>query len=141
MGVLTYRPADVTLVFAGVPITGFAEGTMITVAKASDGFNLNMGSTGTGARAQSHDESGTITFRLQQTAEVNAALTALHEADKASGNGVFPVGMKDLSGADTVAAQTAWITKIPDMEYSNEINAREWVIASDNLVMAPGGNP
>jgi hypothetical protein len=141
MGVNTYRPADVTLVFNGIPITGFMDGTFITAEKNNDAFALNVGSTGTGARAQTQDESGTVVFVLQQTAEANAALSALHELDKASGDGVGALACKDLSGVDTIGAETAWIRKVANMEYGNEISGREWTIETDNLVMIPGGNP
>lgn len=137
----TFRPADVTAVFAGIPWEGYAEGTMITAAKNNDGFNLSVGSTGSGARAQSSDESGTVVVRFQQTATVNALLSAQHELDKASGDGVGPFLCKDLSGADVIAAESMWIRKVADVEYGNEIVAREWTLESDNLVITPGGNP
>lgn len=141
MGVGTHRPQDVTFSFAGIPISGYMSGTYITATKNEDAFALTIGSTGQGALAQTHDESGTVVFVLEQTAEVNAALSALHEAHKAGGDGVFPLGIKDLSGADTVSAETAWIRKSADIEYSNEITGREWTIESDNLKILPGGNP
>lgn len=141
MGVETYRPADVTVVFAGIPLNGFVEGEFITAVKNSDAYNLNVGSTGKGARAQNADESGRVTIRLQQTAPENGLLSALHEIDKATGNGVGPFSMKDLSGLDAVAAESMWIVKVPDMTEGNEISGREWILESDNLRILLGGNP
>ncbi|KKM68186.1 hypothetical protein LCGC14_1463410 [marine sediment metagenome] len=141
MGVATHRPSSVTLVFNGIPISGFMDGTYVALTKNTDAFALKMGATGTGARAQTQDESGTCVFTLLQTSEVNAALTAMHKLDKNAGDGVGPLACKDLSGADTASAETAWIRKVADVEYSNEIMGREWTIETDNLDLSPGGNP
>ena len=137
----TYRPQDVIMTFNGIPFSGFMDGTMITAEKNNEAFALNIGSTGAGARAQTSDESGRVTVRLQQTSPVNAALSALHELDKASGDGIGPLAIKDLSGADVVAAASAWIVTTTTLEYSNEITVREWIFESENLQILPGGNP
>ena len=140
MSVQTYRPKAVTVVFNGIPIEGFAEGTFIEAEKNEDAFALSVGSTGSGARAQTHDESGTVTVTLQQTSLTNAALSAMHKLDKAGGDGVGPLRVRDLSsGTELVAAETAWIRKVPNMGYSNDISPREWVFETDNLEMNPGG--
>lgn len=137
----TFRPGDLTVIFGSGPITGFMDGEFLSAEKNSDAFNLKVGATGKGARNQTHDESGTVTFTLLATSADNATLTAIHEADKAGGDGVFPFLCKDLSGLDVIGAERMWIRKAPVVKYSGEVQGREWVLETDNLELAPGGNP
>lgn len=136
----TYDPKQVTVVFAGIPIDGFAE-DIYAVSKNEDAFNLRVGATGRSSRALNANESGRVTITLLQTSPSNALLSAQHELDKATGDGVGVLSIKDLSGGDRVFAQEAWIVKDPDMENNNEVGQREWVLESGNLVMTAAGNP
>lgn len=140
MTVATYQPDFVTVAFNGVPITGFAPETFISAVRNNDSWNLRIGSGGDGTRAKSGDKSGRVTLTLLGSSASNAALTAIAIADEASGTGVGPLVVKDLSGADTVKAGTAWIVKPPDLEKANEETDREWIFETDNLEIFAGGN-
>jgi hypothetical protein len=136
----TYDPKQNTVVFAGIPIEGFAE-DIYAASRNEDAFNLRVGATGRAARAQNANNSGRVTITLLQTSPSNARLAAQHALDQATGNGTGVLSIKDLSGADRVFAQEAWIVKHPDMENNNEVGQREWILESGNLVMTAGGNP
>lgn len=140
MSVKTYDPAQVNIVFAGVPIDGFADGTFITVARDNPSYNLAIGSDGEGARAKSNDRSATITITLMQNSATNDLLSAVSLADELTGDGVGPFLMKDLSGRTLVGAETAWLEKPSDVEFAREITNREWVIKTDALDIFIGGN-
>jgi len=140
MTVATYQPDLVTVAFAGIPITGFAPGTFISAVRNEDSWNLSVGSGGDATRAKSGNRSGRVTLTLLGSSASNAALSALSQVDERTGAGVGPLGVKDLSGADTVTAGTAWIVKPPDLEKSNEETNREWVFETDSLEIVAGGN-
>lgn len=141
MSVKTYNPADVLIVFAGVPITGIADGTFITVARDNPSWNKNIGSDGEGVRAKSNDKGGTITITLMQSSLSNDALSAIALVDEASGDGVGPFLMVDRSGRTLCGAETAWIQKPADVEFAREATTREWVLETDLLDMPNvGGN-
>jgi len=140
MSVKTYNPADVTLIFAGIPIEGIADGTFINVARDNPSYNKNIGSDGEGVRAKSNDKSGTITLTLMQSSLSNDALSALSILDEASGDGVGPFLMKDNSGRTLCAAETCWLQKPSDVEFAREATTREWVFETDLLDMFVGGN-
>jgi len=141
MGTPTKRAEDITLVWNGIPISGFADGTYIEYGRRSDAFNLKVGSGGYGARAATADKSGFVRFTLYQTAPENALLSAAAALDEASGDGVGALLMKDLGGLDTVTAESAWVKKMPDGEESNEVTNRVWELESDRLDIFYGGNP
>jgi len=140
MSVKTYDPAQVNIIFAGIPIEGYADGTFITVARDNPSWNSVVGSDGEGARAKSNDKSGTITITLMQSSIANDALSALSIVDEQSNDGIGPFLIKDLSGRTLCAAETAWIEKPADAEFAREISNREWVIKTDALDMFSGGN-
>lgn len=140
MSVKSYDPASVSIVFAGIPMEGYADGTFITVARDNPSFNLAIGSDGEGARAKSNDKSGTITVTLMQNSLTNDLLSALSIADEQTGDGIGPFLMKDLSGRTLCAAETAWLEKPSDIEFAREISNREWTIKTDALDLFAGGN-
>lgn len=137
----TFRFADVTVAFNGVPISGFAPGTAIAWARNNDSYRIAVGSGGEAGRASSGDKSGRVTLTLLQTSPVNGVLSALAAADEASGDGVGILLIKDLSGLTIISAASAWVVKPPDGEMSNEVTNREWVFETDELLILDGGNP
>lgn len=140
MSVKTYNPADVSVIIAGIPIEGFADGTFITVARNNDSWNMQVGSDGEGVRAKSNDFGGTITLTLMQSSLSNDALSALAVLDETSGGGIGPMLVKDGSGRTICAAETGWIRKPADVEFAREATSREWVIETDILNIFAGGN-
>lgn len=140
MGVKTYNPADVTVIVAGVPVGGFADGTFITAARDNPSYTNGSGADGEGWRAKSNDRTGTITMTLLQTSLSNDALSALSALDEASGDGVGPFLLKDNSGRTLIAAETCWLEKPADSEFAREVTNREWVVKTDNMNTFIGGN-
>jgi hypothetical protein len=140
MSVKSYDPAKVTITFAGIIVEGYAKGTFVLAARNNPSFNLKVGSSGEGARAKSNDRSGTVTLTLQQSSASNDLLSAQAALDEASGDGIGSLLVKDLSGTTLCSAETAWIQKPTDVECSDEISDRQWVLETDILNIFAGGN-
>ncbi len=142
MGLKTYDPNEVSLIFAGAPISGFADGTFVSVDQNEDSFSLVVGSDGEGARSKNNNRSATLTFTLLQTSESNAFLAAAHNADilSANGDGIGPVLVKDGSGNSLYTADKAWVRKPPTAEFGREVGSREWVLETHDLVNVTAGN-
>jgi len=134
MAVKTYDPSAIDVICGGFPITGFADGSMVTVEKNSDAWITKVGSDGEGSRSKSCDRSGKVTIRLMQTSPSNLILSGFFKADDIADAGTFPCIVKDSRAAgETHAAENAWIQKEPSASYEREDGVREWVIASDNI--------
>lgn len=142
MALGTYDPAEVSLVAAGVPVSGFAPGTFITVEYNEDAYSLTVGAAGDACRARTNNNSARITFTLLQSSISNPLLSAAHTLDMRSpaGDGVLPSGIKDNSGTTLIAAENSWIVKYANVEFSNEVTNREWVIETDYLNTLVGSN-
>lgn len=140
MTVKTYNPASVTIVVAGIPIEGFADGTFINVARRNPSWNLAIGSDGEGARARSNDNSGTITLTLMQSSASNDLLQQLFNLDENTGDGVGPFLLVDGSGRTLIDAESCWISTQAEAPFGREIENREWTIETDSLNFNLGGN-
>lgn len=136
----TYDPSQLQIIVGGFQISGFADGSFVTVARNADAFALYMGTDGEGTRAKSNNKSGRITFTLAQSSDSNAILSGIAAADELANSGVIPVLVKDGSGISLYAAETAWIVKYPDSEFGREVGTREWILETDSLAVFVGGN-
>lgn len=140
MAVKSYNPAEVIIIYAGEIISGYADGTFVTIGRDNDAFGLVIGSNGEGCRSRSNDNSGTLTLTLLQSSSSNAILSALNAADETLGGGTAPLLVKDNSGNSLYSAETAWIQKVADSEFGREATSREWTIRTDWLNVFVGGN-
>jgi len=137
----TYDPGAVVFAFRGIPLTGYAPGTFINVQRAVDGVALVVGADGESTRVKSRNRSGTITLTLRAESPSNDVLTAAYRADELGlPTGRGPVTLTDLSGTSQASARDAWIQKLPAMGFSDGSSTREWIFATGDLDMQPGGN-
>lgn len=137
-----YDAKAVSMIFAGIPISGLAEDTFVNVVRNEDSFSLMVGADGEATRAKTNNRSGRVTFTVQQSSDSNDLLSALHVADEISsaGDGIGPLLIKDLSGRTLITAEKAWIVKPPDTGFGRDVATREWVVETDALVMVVAGN-
>jgi len=140
MAAPTYAPREISITVAGTIITGYAEGTFVTVERTSDAFSMKAGADGLISRTHSADRSGTIVLTLKQTSPSNDLLSALQKADELTLNAKFPVSVRDSNGTSLHVAGDAWVMKVAQAEYSNEETDREWTIGCSDLESFVGSN-
>lgn len=136
----TYNPGEVQVIVGGVPLSGFADGTMVRVGRNNAAYEMAMGVDGEGTRAKSNDKSGFFEFELMQSSESNQHLSNLELADELSNGGLVPIMVKDGSGFSLHTAEQAFIEKSPDAEYAKTAGPRVWRFITDNLINYHGGN-
>lgn len=135
----TYDPQTIIATFAGLPIVGFADGTMIKVERTEDSFKTYVGSKGEVSRSRSRNKSGFIEFTLAQTSPSNDFLAGMLAQDELLGTGIAPTLVKDITGTSLHMAPEAWVEKPPGAEYGKEIAGRVWRIATGWLETFVGG--
>ena len=140
MALRTYDPKQVQVIFGGVPIGGFADGTFINIMRSNDAFTKHSGADGDLTRVKQNDSSGEATITLAQSSASNDYLSGVALADEASNDGVLPLLIKDLSGTSTFVSGFAWIRKTPDASFGKDIENREWVLDIADLATFVGGN-
>lgn len=138
--VRTYDPKKIVIIFGATIVTGYAEGTFVSIARNGDLFEKVRGADGGVDRVNKNANDFSVTLTLKQTSPTNLALSLLATADQAANAGVLPMVIKDLGGATLFVAAQAWIAKDPDDEESDGMSTREWKFDTGIAAKLSGGN-
>lgn len=141
--VKTYDPKSFDIIFAGILLEGFAEGTFVSIASEAPGFSDTVGVDGEVTRNRSHDKRATVTVSLMQTSESNALLSAAYLADRAAinGAGVGSLRIVDRAGTTVFRASKAWIQNDPDATLEAEAGGRDWEFRCADMLAFHGFTP
>ncbi len=136
-----YDPENVDVIYAGVPLSGFAEDTFVTIeAEADDWFEVD-GVDGDLTRSKNMAQKYKVTFHLLSSSKSNAHLSALRALDvsETGGAGVSPIMIRDRNGTSLFVADKAWIMKPPTATYGKQASAREWTVRVKGAQFFDGG--
>lgn len=142
MALKVYDPTEVSVIFAGIPLSGFADGEFVRIEQESDNFADVVGTDGEVSRSRTSDLRATVTILLMQTSESNTLLSAIANADldESGGAGVGALYIRDRQGEALFRADECWIQKPPDVSFDRSATAREWTLRCAKLVRVDGGN-
>jgi hypothetical protein len=121
-------------------MSGFADGTFVSVERSTDSFTKVSGADGIVSRAKTNDRSGSLKFTVAQTSPSNDILSAFALADEINNKGVVPVLIKDNSGRSVYISAFGWVKKPPTSEFGKDISSREWDLDLADLDVFLGGN-
>lgn len=124
----TYSPDQCLLTFDSQDVVGFADGSMIKIARNVEAWKYKVGGKGSVVRTKVLDETGRITVSLQPGSASNKRFSTLAALDKRTGLGKRPVYFIDLSTGTVAKGLEAWIEKLADTDHADESTNREWVI-------------
>lgn len=136
----TYMPEEVTILLAGIPVSGFIQGSFISVDKDVKPFTSKRTADGTVSRMYNNDQTYTITLTLYSGSDSNQLLTRLWQLDEITQRGKFPLMIKDGSGSDLFFSTTTWVEGIPSLVKSNQYEPRAWILRSSSAIINIGGN-
>lgn len=139
MSIKSYDPKKVIITVGGAPMSGFADGTFVTVSRLNDSFVSHAGADGEVSRAKSNDRRGEMTLTLAQTSLSNDVLSGIYNLDERANRGVVAISIKDLSGTTVFFSGSGWIRKPPDAPFGKEIDNREWVFDLADMDVFIGG--
>ncbi len=126
----TYSPKDVTVLFNGVPLTGWADGdAVITVERSEDAFSLLVGADGDAVALKNANRSGVATLQFLQSSRANAIITAVLKIQDAGLLSPVPFAVRDSNSLDLAIAEAAFPVGPPRLIYGVGHNAREWRLA------------
>lgn len=134
-----YCPDFVDVVFMGITITGFAEGTFIEVEREVDTFTKKVGSLGDTARTRSLNKSGKITITVMDTHPVNEALANVISQDEEDGKTYGAFSLKDRSGKSEVRATDTWCMRVPKMTRAQQTGNVVYVFEAASIFIKHGG--
>ena len=138
--VRTFDPKQVVITFGALSISGYAEGTFVSVNRSGDAFAKSKGAGGDVERVNRNQGDFEVTVTLQQTSPTNAELSAILASDQVTNGGVFELTIKDMLGQTLFFAPQAWIRKDPEWEDGDDLNSRAWVFDTSIAANLVGGN-
>lgn len=126
--VKTYNPKEVTMALGTHIASGYAEDSFITIDPNGDGITKKVGCDGEIVRSVSPDGTFIVKVSVLQTSDTNSFLQKKYNQDKQTGDGMFPILIKDLKGGMVFSTDNAWVSKPASRGYGKEAANREWEI-------------
>lgn len=133
--VRTYNPKEVVIACGSHIVTGIADDSFISIEANGDGITKKVGCDGEIARAVSPDNTYKVKISLLQTSDSNAFFSNMVDVDRDTGNGIFPILIKDLKGGQVFSTESAWVTKKAPFARGKETNNREWEIDTGDATL------
>lgn len=140
MSLYTYDSKKFAFLFGGVPATGKADGDFIQLELDEDDWSVTRGADGNVVRSNNQNVIATCTLMLQQTSPYNDFLSGIALVDKATGQGVKPVIVKDILGSTKIFSGQAFISKRPAVNRAIEQTNNEWQFKIIRATYFVGGN-
>lgn len=131
----TYNPKEVVVACGTHIVGGYADDSFISIEPNGDGITKKVGCDGEIARSISPDNTYKVKITLLQNSDSNSFFSNIADYDRATGNGLFPVLIKDLRGGLLFATEAAWVIKKSPATRGKETNNREWEIDTASAVM------
>jgi len=126
--VATYNPKEVTMAFGPHIVTGYADDSFISIDAAGDNVTKKVGCDGEISRSVLPDDTSIVKISLLQSSATNAFLQKKVNQDRKTGDGMFPILIKDLKGGMLFSSDAAWVLKSASRTYGKESSNREWEI-------------
>lgn len=131
----TYNPKEAVVACGTHIVSGYADDSFISIEPNGDGITKKVGCDGEIARSISPDNTYKVKITLLQNSDSNSFFSNIADYDRATGNGLFPVLIKDLRGGLLFATEAAWVVKKSPATRGKETNNREWEIDTASAVM------
>ena len=122
----TYNPKEVTIALGNHIVAGYADDSFITIDPNGDGVTKKVGCDGEIVRSISPDDTYIVKLTVLQTSETNSFLQNRFKQDRQTGDGMFPILIKDLKGGLVFSTEAAWCVKKAPVTRGKETNNREW---------------
>jgi Protein of unknown function (DUF3277) len=139
MATKTFDPNQLTMVFGTSIMTGYADGTMLSIAFDEQRYNTEVDANGNSIRYKINNNNATITITLNQASPSNDVLSVYMNLDRQSDTGVFPISIKDNRGSSLFTSIGAYVESTPSVEFGTTGNNREWVIKATDVGFFVGG--
>lgn len=122
----TYNPKEVIVTLGTHIVSGYADDGFVSIDANGDGVTKKVGCDGEIVRSVSPDDTYVIKLSLLQTSPANSFLQQKLALDRKTGDGMFPVLIKDLKGGLVFSTDAAWPAKAASRGYGKEAGNREW---------------
>ena len=121
-----YDPRKILISLGPHVVTGYADGTFVNIEAHGDGVSKEVGADGEVVRSIDPDETATVTISVQYGSPTIAFCQQAYDRDrKTSGEGSFPILIKDLKGNLVFSSEDAWVQNSIPREFAKTGTGRE----------------
>ncbi len=131
----TYNPKEVTIALGNHIVSGYAEDSFVTIDPNGDGVTKKIGCDGEIARSISPDDTYIVKISVLQTSDTNSYLQQKLALDLKTGDGMFPILIKDLKGGMVFSSEAAWPIRAASRGYGKEAGNREWELHTGSGIL------
>lgn len=124
----TYNPKEIIITLDTHIVSGLADDSFVSIDPNGDGVTKKVGCDGEIVRSISPDDTFIVKLSVLQTSPTNSFLQQRLAQDRKSGDGAFPILIKDMKGTLLFSAKEAWPSKPASRGYGKEAGNREWEI-------------
>ena len=121
----TYDSRKVLISLGSHSVTGYSDGSFVSIEPNGDGVAKKVGCDGEIIRSIDPDGTSNITLTLINQSPTVAFCQKMYDRDRVDGTGVFPVLIKDLKGGLVFSAKDAWVVTPMTREFDKEAPDRE----------------
>lgn len=142
----SYSPESIVVVLANDKfshtVSGFADGTFVEITRMVPHATLYTGADASNVRVVRAVKNCEVTLTLHQSSESNDILSQLliRDEETRSGEDIFSITIKDLSGRTVASSGAAFIGTSPDIGFGTDVSERAWVLQAINMQIFEGGN-
>ena len=122
----TYNPKEIVITLGSHIVTGYADDSFVTIDPNGDGVTKKVGCDGEIVRSLSPDKTYVIKLSVLQTSSTNSMLQESFIHDMETGDGMFPILIKDLKGGMLFSAEACWAARPASRGFGRESANREW---------------
>lgn len=124
----TYNPKEITMAFGNHIVTGYADDSFVSIDPNGDGITKKVGCDGEIVRSINPDDTYIVKITVLQTSDTNSFLQQKLAQDRKTGDGMFPILIKDLKGGMVFSTEAGWVIRDASRGYGKESGNREWEI-------------
>lgn len=139
MATFTYDASQYLLIVGGFPISGFQDGSDITLEMDSETFTKQVDIDGQNVVFnKTNNYMATLTFTLNFGTADNDFLSGIYLAFRNTSGGIVPIMLKDNNGR-SVATATGTVQNMASLSGGRESAGREWVLGLGQTQIFIGG--
>lgn len=132
----TYNPKEVICSLGNHIVSGYAEDSFISIEQNGDGMTKKVGCDGEIARSISPDDTYIIKISLLMYSDTNPFLQEKYTYDMSTGDGMFPILIKDNRGGLVFSAEAAWVAKTAARGFGKESTGKDWEIHTGSGILS-----
>lgn len=131
----TYNPKEITVALGNFIATGFADDSFLSIDPSGDEITKKVGCDGEIAVSINPDDTSVVKLTVLQTSETNSFLQQRLTQIKKTGEGFFPILIKDLKGHLVFSSDSAWPVRSASRGYGKEAGNREWELHTGSSIL------